>query len=112
MRFVIQVIIIIGIAFFLELFMPWWSVAVAAFVGGLLLPTRMNFLAGFLAIGLLWLLKALVTDLSAHSDFADRVARIFMLYNKTILLIVTFALSGLVGGFAAITGAALRRIRD
>ncbi len=109
MRFVIQMVIILAIAFFMELFMPWWSVAVAAFIGGLLLPTRMNFLAGFLAIGLLWLMKALVTELSANSDFADRVARIFMLSNKTILLIVTFALIGLVGGFAAMTGSALRR---
>lgn len=109
MRFPVQILLIIVIGFFVELFFPWWSVAIAAFVGGLLLNTRMNFLAGFLAIGMLWMVKALITDLSADSDFADRVARIFMLYDTSLLLLVTFILSGLVGGFAAMTGGALRK---
>jgi len=109
MRFPVQIILIVVAGFFLELFFPWWSVAIAAFAGGLLLNTRMNFLAGFLAIGTLWVVKALITDLSTHSDLADRVARIFMLYNKTLLLLVTFLLGGLVGGFASMTGGALRR---
>jgi hypothetical protein len=97
------------LGFFLELFFPWWSIAIAAFAGGLLVNTRNNFLAGFLAIGLLWVVKALITDLSTDSGLADKVARIFMLYNKALLLLLTFLLSGLVGGFAAMTGGALRR---
>ena len=108
MRFPIQVLIIIVVGFFMELFFPWWSVAIAAFAGGLLVNTRMNFAAGFLGIGLLWLMKALIADLSANSDLADRVARIFMLYNKALLLLVTFVLGGLVGGLASMTGGALR----
>ena len=83
--------------------------AIAAFLGGVLVKTRLNFLAGFLAIGFLWIGKALITDVSSDSEFADRVARIFMLHNKSILLLVTFLLSGLVGGFAAMTGSALRK---
>lgn len=109
MRFPVQIIVIIFVGFFFEVFFPWWSVAIAAFAGGLLLNTRMNFLAGFLAIGLLWIGKALITEVSATSDFADRVARVFMLYNKTLLLLVTFLLAGLVGGFAAMSGGALRK---
>lgn len=94
--------------FFMELFFPWWSVAIAAFIGGLLVTTRLNFVAGFIAVGSLWVIKALIADLSANSDLADRVARIFLLYNKTLLLLVTFVISGMVGGFAAMTGGALR----
>ena len=109
MRFPIQILVIIVVGFFMELFLPWWSVAIAAFFGGLLVTTRMNFLAGFLGIGILWVIKALIADLSANADLADRVARIFLLYNKALLLLVTFALSGLVGGFASMTGGALRR---
>lgn len=108
MRFPVQIIFIVVVGFFVELFLPWWSVAIAGFAGGLLLNTRMNFLAGFLAVGILWVAKALITDLSTNSDLADRVARIFMLYHKSFLLLVTFVLSGLVGGFASMTGAALR----
>ena len=109
MRFPVQIIVIIVLGYLLEQFLPWWSVAIAAFLGGVLVKTRLNFLAGFLAIGFLWIGKALITDVSSDSEFADRVARIFMLHNKSILLLVTFLLSGLVGGFAAMTGSALRK---
>ena len=109
MRFPVQIILIVVAGFFLELFFPWWSVAIAAFLGGLLLHTRMNFLAGFLGVGLLWIGKALITELSSASDLSDRVARIFMLHNTTFLLLFTFVLIGLVGGFAAMSGGALRK---
>lgn len=109
MRFPVQVLVIVVAGFFLELFFPWWSVAIAAFFGGILLSSRLNFLAGFLGVGLLWVGKALITDLSSQSDLADRVARIFMLHNKSLLLLFTFLLIGLVGGFAAMSGGALRK---
>jgi len=108
MRFLIQILLILFLGYVLELFFPWWTVAVAAFTGGILLRSRSNFLAGFIAIGMLWLGKALITDLMSDSDLADRVARIFMLHNKILLLLVTFILSGLIGGFAAMSGGALR----
>lgn len=109
MRVPVQILVIIILGFFLELFLPWWSVAIAAFLGGVLINTRSNFVAGFLAVGLLWIGKALISDLSTDSGLADRVARIFMLHNKAILLLVIFILSGLVGGFAAMSGGALRK---
>ena len=109
MRFLVQVLVIIIVGFTIELFLPWWSIAIAAFGGGLLINTRSNFVAGFLAVGLLWVGKALISDLSAESDLADRVAKIFMLHNKAILLLVLFLLSGLVGGLAAMSGGALRK---
>lgn len=109
MRFPVQVVVIIALGYLLELFLPWWSVAIAAFAGGLIVTTRSNFIAGFAGIGLLWVGKALITDLSSDSDLADRVAQIFMVHNSTILLLVTFLLCGLVGGFAAMSGGALRK---
>lgn len=111
MRFSVQIAVIIFLGYFLELFLPWWGIAVAAFVGGALVNTHSNFLAGFIAIGLLWAGKALITDLTTDVDLADRVARIFMLHNKAILLLVTFIISGVVGGFASMSGGALRERR-
>jgi hypothetical protein len=101
-------LVIIVLGFLLELFLPWWSIAIAAFIGGLFINTRNNFIAGFLAIGLLWVAKALIIDLSTDAGLADRVARIFMLHNKALLLAVTWIISGLVGGFAAMSGGSLR----
>lgn len=109
MRFPAQIGVIVILGFFLELFLPWWSVAIAAFAGGMLLHTRWNFLAGFLAAGFLWVGKALITNLSSDSDLADKVARTFMLHDTALLLLVTFLLGGLVGGFAAMSGGAVRR---
>lgn len=109
MRFPIQIVLIVILGFFLELFMPWWCVAIAAFAGGAMAFSRMNFLAGFLAVGILWTGKAMITNVSTASDLADKVARTFMLGNTAVLLLVTFVLGGLVGGFAAMSGAALRR---
>lgn len=110
MRFGIQILVTLVLGFSLIIFLPWWSVAIAAFLGGLLLNSRMNFLGGFLALGLLWTFKALITDLTSSSDLADRVARIFMLHDKYILLVVTFIIIGLVGGFASTAGGTLRRV--
>jgi hypothetical protein len=108
MRLFVQIITIIFLGYALEQFLPWWAIAVAAFAGGLLVNTNSNFLAGFVGIGLLWTGKALLTDLTTDVELADRVARIFMLNNKVLLLLVTFLISGFVGGFAAMSGGALR----
>lgn len=109
MRFPVQILIIVTLGFFLELLLPWWSIAIAAFAGGALVHTRMNFAAGFAATGILWVGKALITNLSTDSDLASKVARTFMLHNTALLLVVTFILAGLVGGFSAMSGGALRR---
>ena len=108
MKFVIQFIAIIIVAFILELFMPWWCIAIAAFVAGYALKSKANFLAGLTGIGLLWFIKAWMLDASAAAPLAERVAGIFSL-NKPLLLFVTSLLGGLVGGFAAMSGAALKK---
>lgn len=95
-------------AFVLELFMPWWCIAIPALAAGYALKSKANFLAGLLGIALLWLIKALIVDISASAPLAERVAAIFSL-NKPLLILVTSLIGGLVGGFAAMTGASLKR---
>ena len=107
MKFLIQLIAIILAAFILELFMPWWCIAIAAFAAGYALKSKANFLAGLLGIALLWLIKAWLLDASASAPLAERVAAIFSL-SKPLLMLVTSLIGGLVGGFAAMTGASLK----
>jgi asparagine N-glycosylation enzyme membrane subunit Stt3 len=107
MRFLIQLILITVLAFVFELFLPWWSIAIAAFLGSIVVNTRANFLAGFLGIALLWFFHALIISSSAAAPLADRVAKLFSL-NSTLLMVVTALIGGLVGGFAAMAGGALR----
>lgn len=109
MRFTVQLILIIFLAGIFELFLPWWSIAIAGFIGGALLHSRFNFLAGFLGCGLLWLGMAIVIDSAAAAPLVERVAAIFMGISKTALFVVTAFIGGLVGGFAAMTGGSLRK---
>src|SRR5687768_13983253 len=110
MKFLLQVLIILILGYILELMLPWWSIAIAAFIAGLALNTRANFAAGFLGIALLWTLKALLIENSAAAPLTERVAAVFSL-TKTLLFVVTAVIGGLVGGFAAMAGSALRKKR-
>ena len=107
-RFSIQLLGITILASVLELFLPWWSIAVAAFAGGFIFRSGQNFIAGFLAIALLWLITAVIIDTSSAAPLADRVAKIFMV-DKIVLFVVTTLIGGLIGGFAATAGSALRK---
>lgn len=106
-RFFIQILVITILASLLELFLPWWSIAIAAFVGGYFFRTSANFIAGLLSIGLLWLITSVIIDLSAGAPLTDRIAAIFTV-SKPILFVITSLIGGLVGGFAAMAGSALR----
>lgn len=108
MRFVLQLLVITMLASVFELFLPWWSIAIAAFIGGYFFTTRLNFLSGFLSTGLLWALTSIIIDLSASAPLTERVAAIFSL-PETMLFVVTALIGGIVGGFAAMAGGALRK---
>ena len=108
MKFVIQFVAITLAGFVLELFMPWWCIAVAAFAAGYALKSKANFLAGLLGISLLWFVKVWLVDASSAAPLAERVAGIFSL-TKPLLVLVTVLIGGLVGGFAAMSGAVLRK---
>ena len=110
MKFLIQLVAISIAAFVLELFMPWWCIAIAAFAAGYALKSKANFLAGLFGIALLWLIKAWMLDASASAPLTERVAAIFSL-SKPLLMVVTSLIGGLVGGLAAMSGAALKRVK-
>jgi hypothetical protein len=109
MKFVIQTLAILIIAFISELFVPWWCIAVVAFIFGFLLKSQSNFLAGFIAIALLWTIKSLTLELYAATPFTEKVAHIFALPTKTLLFVITALIGGLVGGFSALTGSLLKK---
>jgi hypothetical protein len=110
MKFVLQIIFIVALGYTFELFFPWWTIALAAFTGGLIFYTRANFSAGFLAIALLWTGKALLIEYTAAAPLAERVAKIFLL-EKPFLFALTAFIGALVGGFAAMCGSALNKKR-
>ena len=110
MKFLLQTLTILLLALVLELILPWWTIAIAAFIGGAAFNSRSNFGAGFLAIALLWIIHALIIDTSAAAPLAERVAGVFKL-SKPLLYVVTGVIGGLVGGFASMAGSALQKKR-
>lgn len=107
MRFFLHIIFILVTGFLLELFFPWWIIAVAAFIGALIFKPRFSFLAGFLGAGSLWLVEAWLLDSNGTAPLTEKVAEIFTV-NKNILFAATFLVAGLTGGFASLTGSLLR----
>jgi hypothetical protein len=108
MRFIAQFIVIVIISHLLGLFTPWFSCAVAAFFAGYFVKSRQNFLAGFMAVAILWTFNALIADLSSSSTLPLRVAQLFGTNSVSVVYFCTALVGGLVGGFAAMSGAMLK----
>lgn len=113
MKFILSFILIALLSFTACLYLPWWSIAVAAFVVTLIIPQNgmMSFVTGFCALFILW--GGLCLWISSNNDhlLAHKMAVIIVKADNPYLLIVASALIGAVtGGCAAITGFFLRRL--
>jgi hypothetical protein len=105
MKLLYQVIITALVAFVLQSFFPWWTAAIAAAGVGYSMGNKgiISFSGGFLGIGLLWLGMAVFIDVTTHSILTEKINRILPLNS----FLLTTLIGGLVGGFAALTGALL-----
>ena len=95
----------------LQLRLPWWSTAVLAFAMtfGLAQSGRASFLAGFVGLGLSWLVPAAWLALENNGLLAHRVAQLLPLGGSVpVLVLVTTLVIGLVGGLAGLAGRWLR----
>jgi len=109
-KLIVSIFLTALLSFVCGLFLPWWTIALAAFVVSLLIPQRplFAFFSGFFAILLLWGAMAVVIDQLNQSILSAKVAAILPLGGSAYLLIFVTALVGaLVGGGAAITASFL-----
>lgn len=106
-----SVLLVIVLGMVAGMFLPWWSIAVVAFLVGVLMgqSVGLGFLSGFLGVFLLWGCLAIWIDVKNQSILSHKVAALFPLGGSSFLLILVTAFVGaLVGGFAALSGSALR----
>lgn len=107
MKLLISIILIALVSFAMGLYLPWWSIAIAAFLVPVLIhqsPAK-AFLSGFLGVFLLWL--GLIIWISDSNDnlLIQKVAPLIISSNNTTLLIIVSSLiGGVIGGFASISG--------
>lgn len=114
MKFTISLILIIFLSFAACLYLPWWSIAFAAFIVSVLIPQRPGraFLTGFLALLLLW--SGLSWWISNGNDhiLAHKISVLILKMDSPYLLIfATGLIGGLVAGFAALAGSYIRKTK-
>lgn len=113
--FLIQIITLAIVCAVFQVLLPGYAAYVAAAVSlvfGLIFgkkPFR-AFLMGLLGIGLLWGGYAAWLDQTTDSILGSKVAALFFLPNASVLAAVTGLVGGLLGGFAALSGALLRKL--
>jgi hypothetical protein len=111
-KFFVTTVLIGLLSFIGGIFLPWWTIAVAAFAVSALIPQQplTAFFAGFLALFLLWGGMALAIDLANGSILSTRVAGILPLHDSSWAVVLVTALVGsLVGGGGALTAAFLQK---
>ena len=107
MKFTVSVLLTSLLIFAAGLYLPWWSLAIAALLVSICIPLRplFAFLAGFLGLVICWSVIALVRDGANSGILSEKVAGIFPIGGSSFLLIlISCVLGGLVSGFAAVSG--------
>ncbi|MDN5211470.1 hypothetical protein QQ020_05390 [Fulvivirgaceae bacterium BMA12] len=111
MRFAIKVILIAILAFLLQQVMPWWIIALVCFFVTLVIKSSgfTDFMAGFLGIGLLWLLMAWWIDHETNSMLTTKIAQLLGVGQAYIVILATGLIGSIVGGLAALSGHFVRK---
>ncbi|ULQ57796.1 hypothetical protein KJS94_06245 [Flavihumibacter rivuli] len=115
MKIFISIVLTALLAFALSIYLPWWSIAVAAFLVSLFIPIKpwQSFLTGFIALFLLWAVMAWFINDANEGLLASKVSQIILKKdNPTMLVLLTALLGGLVAGFASLTGSLARGLRN
>ena len=111
MKFLASLILTALLAFIAGLYLPWWGIAIAAFIVALIVYQHagMAFLSGFCGLLLLWSTLAFWIDAGNESIFSAKIGVLLGIGNNPFLLIlITGIVGGLVAGFAAMSGSFLR----
>lgn len=93
-------------AWLLSFFLPWWSLAVPCIIFGAGFGNKGKsaFLYGFLGIGVLWFVQALIIHISHGAILTARIAELFRLPHPLLVIVVPVLIGGLAGGFSTLTG--------
>jgi hypothetical protein len=113
LKYILSIVVTGLIAFVVGLFMPWWGIAIAAFLVSAAIPQKpaFSFLSGFLGVFLLWEVLAWWIDNKNNGILSQKIASVLPLGGSSVLLIVlTSIIGGLVAGFAALAGTYMRRL--
>lgn len=111
MKFFVSLIVMALLAFAASLFLPWWSIAIAAFLVSLFVaqtPAK-SFLAGFVSLFLLWGLLSFWISYKNEHLLAHKVSVLIIKADSPyMLMFITALIGGLVAGLAALSASFAR----
>jgi hypothetical protein len=112
MKFIVSILLVALLSVAVCLYLPWWSVAIVAFIVAALIPQKpfKSFLTGFISLFLLW--GSLAWFLSSNNNhlLAHKISLLFLKMDNPFLLIAITAMIGaLVAGFASLAGSFVRK---
>jgi hypothetical protein len=113
MKFIISIILIIILSLALGLYLPWWSIAIAAFIVAIAVQLKPGyaFLSGFLALLFFWSLLAWFISIKNEHILAHKISLLILkVDNPFLLIVVTGGLGALLAGLSALSGSLLRSI--
>ncbi|MEO0470237.1 MAG: hypothetical protein AAF206_11490 [Bacteroidota bacterium] len=124
MKFFLRILLILGLAYLVQSFFPFWTAAIVAFVVGLVLSERRkrrvfgnkkqaksySFLAGFLALFILWGGMSWYLDAQNASLLSEKIAQLLLRGQEApfqgawFMILTTALIGGLMGGFSCLSG--------
>jgi hypothetical protein len=112
MKFIVSILLIALLSVAACLYLPWWSIAIVAFIVAAVIPQRplKSFFTGFISLFLLW--GSLAWFLSSNNNhlLAHKISLLFLKMDNPFLLIAVTAMIGaLVAGFASLAGSFVRK---
>ncbi len=114
MKFIVSLFLIALISFAAGLYLPWWSIAIAAFLVSLLIYQKPSvaFITGFAALFILWGGLAWFKSLANDHILAHRIAMLILKSDSPgTLIFITTLIGAITAGLAALTGSLIRRLK-
>lgn len=102
-----NLIFTIILAYLLSLYLPWWSVMIAAIISGFIIPLKKGavFFIPFIAVALLWTFQSYTISNANDFILAEKIATLLKLNgNTTLLLLIAGVVGGLAAGVSAVLG--------
>ena len=112
MKFLTSIILIALLSLAACFYLPWWSIAIAAFIVASAIPQNpgKSFLSGFTALFLLWGGLAWYISSKNEDILANKISLlIFKTESPSMLIIVTALIGALIAGMGAFSGSFLRK---
>jgi hypothetical protein len=113
MKFGISILLTALLSYVAGLYLPWWTIAVVALLVAVLIPQPplRSFLAGFIALFLLWwVLSFSISSGNGHLLAKKTALMVLKSPSPKLLTLLAAFLGATVAGFGALTGSYFKKM--